>query len=396
MRVAPTIVVLFSGEERMSSFVDATRPAENAAGLQTDVRVASVPSSHVYIRHIGREETDAPTAPRAIRLPDPHPTIPGRSAVSQWWPPKMLEPEWIAENIDTFDLYHLQFGFDAVAPDRLRDVIRELRKAHKPIVYTVHDLRNPHHADRTAHDAQLDVLVHEADALVTLTNGAAAEIRERWGREARVIPHPHVVDFETMERIQLERYTTPTPGFRVGLHAKSLRANMNPMRLISTIADAIAELPDATFQVDGHTDVLTPSGERYDPELTNLLTQYADRGLIDLRIHDFFTDEELWSYLASLDASVLPYRFGTHSGWLEACRDLGTRVIAPTCGYYAEQAPVLSYGNDDSGFDGGSLVTAITDAYRLGRQSPLSVPRRRAQRSEIARSHEHLYAGLLA
>ena len=37
---------------------------------------------------------------------------------------------------------------------------------------------------------------------------------------------------------------------------------------------------------------------------------------------------------------MLPYRFGTHSGWLEACYDLGTPVLAPDCGFYAEQRPV--------------------------------------------------------
>ena len=60
-------------------------------------------------------------------------------------------------------------------------------------------------------------------------------------------------------------------------------------------------------------------------------------------MHDYFTDDELWDYLSSLDVSVLPYRFGTHSGWLEACFDLGTIVLAPDCGYYAEQRPCVTY-----------------------------------------------------
>ena len=49
-------------------------------------------------------------------------------------------------------------------------------------------------------------------------------------------------------------------------------------------------------------------------------------------MHDFFPDADLWDYLEGLDVSVLPYRFGTHSGWLEACYDLGTPVLAPTAG----------------------------------------------------------------
>ena len=59
-------------------------------------------------------------------------------------------------------------------------------------------------------------------------------------------------------------------------------------------------------------------------------------------MHDYFSDDELWDYLHALDVSVLPYRFGTHSGWLEACHDLGTTVVAPTCGFYAEQRPCLT------------------------------------------------------
>ena len=54
--------------------------------------------------------------------------------------------------------------------------------------------------------------------------------------------------------------------------------------------------------------------------------------------------------------SVLPYRFGTHSGWLEACRDLGTTVVAPDCGYYADQGPVLTYRMDEHRYDADSLA----------------------------------------
>ena len=45
---------------------------------------------------------------------------------------------------------------------------------------------------------------------------------------------------------------------------------------------------------------------------------------------------------------MLPYRFGTHSGWLEACFDLGTAVIAPSCGFYGQQHPcgVFTYTVD--------------------------------------------------
>ena len=90
---------------------------------------------------------------------------------------------------------------------------------------TVHDLRNPHHHERDLHDAQLGVLVEAADAVLTLTPGAAAEIAERWGREALVVPHPHVVDGAAALRVRGPAHD----GFVIGVHAKSLRAGMDPL-----------------------------------------------------------------------------------------------------------------------------------------------------------------------
>ena len=81
-------------------------------------------------------------------------------------------------------------------------------------------------------------------------------------------------------------------------------------------------------------------------------------------------DAELFAYLASLDVAVLPYRFGTHSGWLEACRDLGTTVVAPSCGYYADQGPVVSYVNEEDRFDPDSFEQALAEAVGRPRSGP--------------------------
>ena len=62
-----------------------------------------MPQSHVYVRHLAPEDGPGP-----VRLPDPDPDRPGRSATQKWWPPVMLRPEWVAEN--EFDVFHLQFG----------------------------------------------------------------------------------------------------------------------------------------------------------------------------------------------------------------------------------------------------------------------------------------------
>jgi glycosyltransferase involved in cell wall biosynthesis len=359
----------------------------------TPIRVASVPASHVYIRHLAPLE-ETPDARRIERLADPDPNDAGRSAVSTWWPPRMLDPEWIRTH--DFDVFHIQFGFDARTPDELRALVAALRDSGRPLVHTVHDLRNPHHATRDEHDAQLDVLIPAADAVITLTPGAAAEIHRRWGRAAIVLPHPHVVEPERA-RAAAMRSTPRLPDaeFRVGVHVKSLRASMNPLPVLRVLAAAVADIPGGSLQVNGHRDVLLPGGARYDAELGAFLRHAEAHGMLEVRVHDFLPDAELWDYLESLDASVLPYRFGTHSGWLEACRDLGTAVIAPTCGYYREQGPVFSFDNDEGGLDADSLVAAVHAAHAAGAPAPVPIGERMRQRQAVADAHARLYRDLL-
>jgi hypothetical protein len=345
------------------------------------LRVASVPENHVYVRHIGVP------GDRVIRLDDPAP----ESAQSDvWWPPRMLDPEWIRENAHAFDIFHLHFGFDAKPLAELTAVVAALRELGKPLVYTVHDLKNPHHADPELHDRQLDVLVPAADALITLTAGAAAEIAARWDREALVLPHPYVVDEPWRSAVR------PSTGkFIVGVHAKSVRANMAPGPVVRALQAIVQAIPNSSLRVDVHTDVLAPGSPNHRPGLVSELRQMERDRAVDLRVHDCFSDADLWRYLLELDVSVLPYRFGTHSGWLEACHDLGTTVVAPDVGYLAEQQPCLTYRLAHDGPDPGSLREAIRCAF--DRQPIRADPSvRDCERAAVARAHRSLYERLLA
>ena len=301
----------------------------------------------------------------------------------------MLTSAWVHEHAGEFDLMHVHFGFDALSPQTLTEVVLALRQEGKPLVLTVHDLRNPHHATPGTHDAQLDVLVTAADALITLTAGAAATIEARWGREARVLPHPHVVPAEWLERPRPAR-----EAFVIGIHAKSLRANMDPLPLVDAIVDALPDLPGAVLRVDAHTDVMTPGYERHDAGFAAHLRELAAAGLLDLRVHDYFSDDELWAYLQDLDVSVLPYVFGTHSGWLEACHDAGAQVVAPDCGFYDEQRPCLTYAAS-----GAARLPTLTEALRRAHAEgtpPRADPARRAsERLALAHAHEEIYAEVL-
>ncbi|MFH8469970.1 glycosyltransferase family 1 protein [Streptomyces sp. NPDC017991] len=356
-------------------------PASGTGGI---IRVASIPAGHVYVRHLS-----PPGGDRVIRLADPRPCG-APSGSGQWWPPVMLDPDWVDEHADTFDVLHLHFGFDAQTPRALEDLVDALRRNGKPLVQTVHDLVNPHHRDEDEHRAQLDVLVPAADRIITLTPGAAREIAARWGRTALVLPHPHVVGQAGLVRPRPVRDT-----FTVGLHAKSIRANMDPLPVARVLADALSELPDAVLRVDCHPEIDDPARHWYAPGVLDELRGMDRKERLRLHVHDYFDDDALYDYLINLDVSVLPYRFGTHSGWLEACHDLGTTVLAPTCGFYAEQRPCLSYGHDRGGLDEASLRDAVRTAYEerpVWRADPAD---RRAERLLLARAHEALYADLL-
>lgn len=387
------------------------------------ITVASVPASHVYIRHLGHPRHEHPSVedvqrkrrPEAavLRLPDPPAARSDTPTGAPWWPPAMLDPAWIAAH--EFDLMHIHFGFDAQTPTQLHEVFDALDARGRPLIYTAHDLWNPHHEDPTLHDSQLEVLFSRARAVITLSEQAAAEIRERWGVEAHVIPHPHVVDLDLISDYA-ETPRRRAEEFRLGIHLKSLRANMVGVEVLQAALAALREIPGSVLQVDLHRDVFEAAGLRHDAELVRWL-QDQDPDLVDLRVHDFYTDAELFDYLSGLHTSLLPYRFGTHSGWMEAAHDLGTTVIAPDVGCYRSQGADFLYRWQDSGLDAASLRRAVhAAAAQAGSQQAASaVPAvtsvekpwltptpaarvgwRREQRERIAAAHAEVYARALS
>jgi hypothetical protein len=129
------------------------------------------------------------------------------------------------------------------------------------------------------------------------------------------------------------------------------------------------------------------------------LGEMAERG-VDVRVHPRFTDDELQTYFKEIDALVLPYRFGTHSGWVEACYDAGVAAVVPDCGFFAEQHddPTFHYGQD--GPDGESLRGAVFAGLALAGRRRAAGRDRRAERQrqlhDVRRATTGLYRRLLA
>ncbi|KAA0918488.1 glycosyltransferase [Dietzia sp. ANT_WB102] len=286
-----------------------------------------MPAGHDYVRH-----AISPAAGLTV-LDDPvlDPAEPAR-----WWPHPTLEAAERPDVLDGADLVHVHFGYEHRTPDQIADFVAALRSRAMPLVVTVHDLTNPHEPDPAAHLERTGHLVRGADAVITLTEGAAAEIRERWGVDAQVIPHPRLMPTEVTEPLRLTRLTRSTRRM-VGLALGSLRAGVAVDELVAPL---VAALPDDTrLTVMVRSDALSAARDPEHPRHAaavelDRLDAHPD---VEVRAHEHLTDAELCAVLAGFDALVLPHRHGTHSGWLELCRDLGVPPVVPRIGYLAEQ-----------------------------------------------------------
>ena len=90
-----------------------------------EIRVLSLPSRHVYVRHLSSRVSDG-----VVRLADP--PVPGAPEAAQWWPPTALDPAWVTEHLEQFGLFHVHVEFDACSVDQLRELTALLRQHGKP------------------------------------------------------------------------------------------------------------------------------------------------------------------------------------------------------------------------------------------------------------------------
>lgn len=354
----------------------------------TSITVASAPAGHPYVESIS-------ACSDVTVLPDP--PVPGAPA-GVWWPPAVLHPSWIIEHRADARLLHIHFGTESFAPGHLTAAIDAAHAVSWPVVFTVHDLEHPQLGDQAAYDRQLDELVRGADALVTLTEGAASVIRRRWGREALVAPHPSVLSVDAA-----------VPRARsfdevlIGVHLKDLRPNVDGPGTVAALLHATAELRargiNAVAEVRMHHRVRDEAARR---EVRSLCATDGHAVLIE---HERLDDAQLVVSLSRLDAYVLPYRHGTHSGWLELCWDLGVPVAAPPVGFYAEQhadASVRTFGanSDDTLTDALAAIISDSDTTHAGtdERAALIAARRASRRlsdAAVARAHAALYRRLL-
>ncbi len=108
------------------------------------------------------------------------------------------------------------------------------------------------------------------------------------------------------------------------------------------------------------------------------LDRLARRGRLVLDVRSRLDDGELWDRLGAAALVLLPYRWGTHSGLLEAAHDLGTPVLAPAFGGFADQGAHVYHGDPAAQVAMAMAAPpAVTVEDRLGARRRLRTAHRR-------------------
>lgn len=356
------------------------------------IRVLSVPAGHDYVRHA----VGPASGVEVLADPVLDPAEPTR-----WWPHPALEAAERPEVLDGTDLVHVHFGYEHRTPGQVAEFVAAVRARGLPLVVTVHDLTNPHEPDPAAHLARTGHLVHGADAVITLTSGAAAEIRRLWGVDVDVIPHPRLMSPETTEPHRRDRLDTlrdrhgrtGAPASRtVGVVLGSLRAGVAVEELLAPLAAALP--PRTHLVVMVRSDALAAAREPGHPRYAAAIELDRLAPAVEIRAHEHLPDADLCAALTGFDALVLPHRHGTHSGWLELCRDLGLPPVIPAIGHLVEQ-----WGPDAASYDPARVtaeaLTSELHAALLAALDGAPVPPRSpdAEDVAVARAHGRLYRG---
>lgn len=296
----------------------------------------------------------------------------------------LVDAGWVRAHADEFDCMHTHFGFGDVGLGDMQAWLAALAAVGRPLVHTVHDLENPHQEDQRHHRSQLDLLVPAADALITLTECAAGRVERTWGRRPTVLAHPHIV---ALDRVGRPR--THTPPLVVGMHLKDLRAAVHGPALWEDVAAAVRSDGRFRLRIDAY-----PAAVERSPDAQRHLDRLVAAHGVELRLRPYGPDDDFEDYLRSIDVALLAYRWGTHSGWAEACLDVGTQVVAPASTCVPDQHASIHAVDLDAPDRRAAFRTVLDRCWDARREPPLTREWRTRQRQDIAAAHARIYAAV--
>jgi hypothetical protein len=333
-------------------------PQEPPEPAPPTLRVGSVPSADAYVA--------------AVLPAGAVPVGPDR-APSPW-----LDEEFLTAHAHEVDVLHVHGGYGHLPVAALESWTETVRRLGIPLVVTVHQLRDPAQPSGARHEGHLAALLSTAEVVLTLTPGAADDIAERYGRTAIVVAHPSLA--------------TPEPdlGAERGLVGVVLGG---PSPALPDPVGAVRAALSGAVSGGGRLRVLLGG---YEAEPADLARLAAEGQLELVRVRG---GGAAWAReLQQLHVAVLAESCGTHSRDLEVCRDVGTRVVAPSCGWFADQwSDVVTYGNDEEhGLDPVSLGVAVTVALARPMPRPADRAWRAEQAEAVRRVHAQVYASVAA
>lgn len=354
-------------------------------------RVAVLPAAHPAVRRITGMESSNRIELIGMVAGD----VDGVS------PPETEDPAQINDELPApVDVAHVHFGYDYLEPESAVGVVDHLSQAGVPMVLTVHDIVYPAADDARPHRGHTGTLVKAATRVLTLTEVAAQELWVRWGVEALVVPHPRLLDEDEISTaVRAGKHLRgPEDSIVVGVLLERMGENIQGPELLDLLA------PVATGRRGAHLRIVVEAqawrdacGEDRESGGHHLVAELAAEGdweSVRLIRYEALDLGPVLAEFAALDVCVLPYRFATHSTWLELCRDLGVAPVLPAVGFLREQwfdrcDPAEHSGEVYDPRDPGSLTWAVRSAI----DEPRAVPPRveGANPREVMAAHEQVY-----
>jgi hypothetical protein len=179
----------------------------------------------------------------------------------------------------------------------------------------------------------------------------------------------------------------------VGLHLRDLRPNIDGPGSVGALIAGVDELRRGGIEARGR--IVLFSHVR-DPEAAARILEQASRSRsVVVTRTARLSDAELIADLASLDASLLPYRHGTHSGWAELCWDLALPAVGAHVGYIADQHSDAGWFTAVSLDDTVGLARALAVSQEPRETRAKTVISRQARRDReaplLAAAHRAVY-----
>ncbi|KAA0918760.1 hypothetical protein [Dietzia sp. ANT_WB102] len=354
-------------------------------GEHARTRVAVLPAAHPAVRRITGLDVSSrvelvPVRPGVVNSQTPTEA----SSAVEFDPAAVASGEIDREgdSLSSVDLAHVHFGYDYLEPDSVDMVVRHLAGADVPMVLTVHDIVYPTDEDELPHRDHTGTLVEAAAAVITLTEVAAHELWVRWGVEPLVIPHPRLLSEEEISAaVRGSKHLRSTDSAVVGVLLERMGENIEGPELLDQLASVASGRPGAELRIlveaQAWRDACGDDGVSGSNHLVAEFAAEGDWTSVRLVRYESLDLGSLLAEVAALDVCVLPYRFATHSTWLELCRDLGVAPVFPAVGCLWDQwfdrcDPAEHSGEVYDPRDPAAVATAV----RASLDTPLAVPPR--------------------